>query len=63
LSNVKTKLSHNLLKEYRAKLVARKYEKRGYNMLLGELLKRIEYIECLNFSECEVRGVTEYSKR
>lgn len=30
-------------------------------MLLGELLKRIEYIECKNFIECEIAGVGEHS--
>lgn len=32
-------------------------------MLLGELLKRIEYKECLNFRECEITGVSEHSSR
>lgn len=31
-------------------------------MLLGELLTKIEYIECLNFCECEIMGVTERSE-
>lgn len=31
-------------------------------MLLGELLKRIEYIECRNFEECEIYGVSEHSR-
>ena len=30
-------------------------------MLLSELLKKIEYIECLGFEECEIVGVTERS--
>lgn len=30
-------------------------------MLLSELLKKIEYIECLNFRECEILGVSERS--
>lgn len=36
--------------------------KRGNVMLLSELLKKIEYIECLNFKECEIRGVSEHSR-
>lgn len=31
-------------------------------MLLGEILKRIEYTECKSFKECEITGVSEYSK-
>ena len=30
-------------------------------MLLGEILKRIEYIKCINFRDCEISGVSEYS--
>ena len=32
-------------------------------MLLGDLLKEIEYTECLNFRECEILGVSEHSSR
>lgn len=31
-------------------------------MHLSEILKRIEYIKCLNFEDCEIRGVSEHSK-
>ena len=30
-------------------------------MLLGELLKRIDYIECMNYEDCEILGVSSHS--